>query len=342
MEDGPQQKMQHDLTRAAMHAVRDRVSRAAAATPHSRRAMRRVEAARGHAAGAYLRQAPQPYGWRRTLPDGRKFPDGLTSHHFRITVARHLQLPIFERYAGRPCPLCGGHLDAQGDHVDACAAMKGLRNTAHNHGRDAVCTLFMDAKMRPTLEKRHLQPDAPYMRPADIYVPDDAPHGLARRGDASQQGKSVCIDVTHRQVLCASHVGRPVADALQDAHAEKAARAAPPGCFMWPLAWSSCGSWHESSLRTTVRSLAAAMWAGEPDEDETTSVRSAQRQIELVWLPRLSAAAHWGTAEAVLHLFRAVQRATDGRVAGQPEEDVQRSDVAGTATNTAVLMGVLV
>ena len=197
--------------------------------------------------------------------------------------------------------------------------------------------------MRPTLEQRELwgSEDAArvHLRPADVCLPADAPHGLAQAGAAGGAAQGVCIDVVHCQQLCDTHREKVPAAVLAAAHRRKAQRAAPPGYMMYPLAWNSCGGWHEGSLRPLLSKWAALRKAGEDAEDGENGISGALRQIELRWLPRLSAAAHWGTAQAIVHL-RSVLAACDGGDAGWGEgAEVPYGDVVGLDSHVRAALG---
>jgi hypothetical protein len=337
--------MQHAYTHAALRAQLQRVDTLAAAA--GRNTVVRVQAARGYAAGAYLRDLPRAHPWPHRLPAGRKFFEGLGGDHFRITLARHVQQPLTARHAGKRCPLCSGVVDAHGDHPESCHRLQRGRwkSPQHNYGRDAVYTVAQEAGMRPALEQRGLwgggDAARANQRPADVYLPADAAHGLAKPGTADAGGaRGVCIDVEHSQLLCDTHRGSAPAEVLAKAHRHKAGRAAPPGHFMYPLTWNSCGGWHEASLRPMLSKWAALRKAGEDAEDGENGISGAMSQIELRWLPRLSAAAHWGTAQAIVHL-RSALAASDGGDAGWGEADeVPYGDVVGLDSHVRAALGV--
>jgi hypothetical protein len=84
---------------------------------------------------------------------------------------------------------------------------------------------------------------------------------------------------------------------------------------------------------------AAQRKAGEEAEDGENGISGALRQIELRWLPRLSAAAHWGTAQAIAHL-RSVLAASEGGDAGWGEgAEVPYGDVVGLDSHVRAALG---
>jgi hypothetical protein len=283
----------------------------------------RTEAGRGYGATAYLRLLPGT-GRPRRVPVNRNHRGGLSSTLWRITVARHLQLPLMARHAGRTCPLCKtGTVDADGDHADACPYLHPRLTDGHNHGRDEVFLIAQEAGMRPELEVPGLVPGHALKRPGDVCIRPYTQHGLLAGGGAGWHARSdsgALIDCVHTQLLAAAHINQQPGKPLNDAHAAKARRAPPPGYLMYPLAWDSCGGWHERSLRPMLSHWAAVVMSEEEDEDEEHGIHSAARLIELRWLPRLSAAAHWGTAHGLRRLLAALERSS-GDDGGQQLED---------------------
>lgn len=325
-------------TEAALLQVAEEADKLAA--EKGRATVVRLEGARGYCAGAYLRRLPGDARGRK-LPDGRYFAAGLPGILFRLTLTRHLQLPYLAAYAGQPCPLCGGRhdVDADGDCAEACVQLNRGRTPGHNLGRDAVCTIAADAQMRPRLEVTGLVPGQPKKRPADVLLPATAPHGLG----GAVNGLGVCIDCTHVQLLCPAHIGKPSGAAATAAWQGKLGRTPPPGFFMYPLAWDSCGGWHKDSLKGALDRWAAHLMAGEPDEDDERGIRSASRLLELKWQPRLSAAAHRGAAQAAHKLLNALRGEPPPPYDDGGEEEgtctLQRSDYVGLYSNTRALVG---
>ena len=99
--------------------------------------------------------------------------------------------------------------------------------------------------------------------------------------------------------------------------------------------WSSCGSFHEPSLRTALAKWSALRWAGADGEDEEQGIRCAERLVELSWLPLLSAAAHRGWARKVLRL----RAALEGDGSGGGATSLQLSDVLVLESDMRVLVG---
>jgi hypothetical protein len=333
---GPQRQQQRAYTEAAHAQLQSTVDELAAAK--GRAAVVRTEAARGYGATAYLRMLPGE-GRPRRLPYNRDHRGGLPSSYWRITLARHLQLPLATRHAGRLCPLCkAGTVDADGDHAEACAYLHPRLTEGHNHGRDAVFLIAQEANMRPELEVPGLVPGNALRRPGDVCIKPYTRHGLIAGGGAGLHAlgdAGALIDCVHTQLLAASHINQPLGKPLRDAHAAKARRAPPPGYLMYPLAWDSCGSWHEPSLRPMLSFWAAQLMAErEEEEDEEHSIRSATRLIELRWLPRLSAAAHWGTARGLRQLLAALERSDDDGQGGVAAADGRDGDVDGGSGGT--------
>jgi len=334
--DGPQRELQRDFTERAQQRTRKRVSEQAGAA--GRATVVKLEASRAYGAGAFLRMLP---GGRRApvrLPDGRDFIGGLSGGEFRCALARRLMMPVLPGHGGRACPLCGaaaGALDAWGDHVDGCSGLKAFDTYGHNHGRDALCVVAQQARLRPRLEVVHLDPTAPLKRPADILLRSDVPHGLARPGQPTDVGKGVCIDVTQRHILAPTYLGSAPKKVLEDAFKQKTQRPTPPQLIPYSIVWSSCGSFHEPSLRTALAKWSALRWAGADGEDEEQGIRCAERLVELSWLPLLSAAAHRGWARKVLRL----RAALEGDGSGGGATSLQLSDVLVLESDMRVLVG---
>jgi hypothetical protein len=120
-------------------------------------------------------------------------------------------------------------------------------------------------------------------------------------------GVGLCIDHTTRQLLSDTHLNLDPAEVLQRAHAKKAQRAPPTGFVNYPVASSSCGGFHEPSVSRMLAAWANALWTGHVDEDNSRGIRCAPRLVELVWQPRLSAAAHRGTADGLARLLHALR-----------------------------------
>jgi hypothetical protein len=300
--------------------------------------VQKTTAARGYGAGSFLCQLPVGRRAPRRLPDGRDFFGGLSGAEFRSALARRLLMPVLPGYGGRACPLCGkaGAVDALGDHVDSCRGLTAYNTYAHDHGRDALCIIAQEARLRPRLEVTRLDPAAPHRRPADVLLRGDVPHGLGKPGEPTHVGKGVCIDVTQRHILSPTYIEKKIGDVLESAYKAKTERAGTPaGYIPYSVVWTSCGSFHKQSLRTLLSKWSALRWAGTDGEDDEFGIRCAERLLELSWLPRLSAAVQRGWARKVHHL----RVCLEGGGAGGVSEELQLSDIIGLDSNLRVLAG---
>ena len=166
-------------------------------------------------------------------------------------------------------------------------------------------------------------------RPADIYLAPGSAHGL-QRGDL-QAGWGACVDAVQCGLTAASHQAQSSAETLRAAWDRKLGRAAPPQHLIHPLPFTTMGSFYEPGLRPCLAAW-AALRAADADAGDGAAggVAGAERLVGARWLPRMSVAAHRGTAHK-LELLLADFRASEG--------GVQRSDYVGAAAATAAWVG---
>ena len=152
-----------------------------------------------------------------------------------------LGLPVFTLEAECPMPRCWLVSDKFGDHAISCG-IGGERIARHNHVRDALLQVAVQAGLGPTKEPDGLLPGSDD-RPADVLIP------------FWSGCRDMALDFTVVNPLQAALVRRAANDgesAVEHANRGKMRkyeeRCAAKGLVFVPLAVDTFGGWHSSAL----------------------------------------------------------------------------------------------
>ena len=130
-------------------------------------------------------------GWLLT-PPLRCLNFDIQSRTFIMLMKYRMGIPLAA--VETKCSFCrNGVLDVYGNHAASCPGKLGL-SWRHNRVRNKVAKLASEAGMQAEIEKNHLLPLHPTLRPADIFIS----HWLLDRG--------ICLDVSIVNPICPTSV----------------------------------------------------------------------------------------------------------------------------------------